>query len=186
MASVRRRCRVLDGRRFSGRPARGTTRVGGRREGHAWRRWTRARGCRTGRRGVRHSGVSLFFAVSATTYGPSSAEPAGTAALVVSCLMSALVAFFLWYRHRKDGLLPKDRKGASVHEAAGPVAFFPPRSAFPVLAAAGTALLGLGAVYGLWLFLIGAGVLVPGVLGFVFQYAARGTDPVRPTGVEDR
>ncbi|MGA4968380.1 cytochrome c oxidase subunit 4 [Streptomyces pseudogriseolus] len=113
-------------------------------------------------------------------------RPAGTAALVVSCLMSALVAFFLWYRHRKDGLLPKDRKGASVHEAAGPVAFFPPHSAFPVLAAAGTALLGLGAVYGLWLFLIGAGVLVPGVLGFAFQYAARGTDPVRPTGVEDR
>lgn len=52
--------------------------------------------------------------------------------------------------------------------------------------AAGTALLGLGAVYGLWLFLIGAGVLVPGVLGFVFQCGARGTDTVRPTGLEDR
>lgn len=73
-----------------------------------------------------------------------------------------------------------------MHEAAGPVAFFPPRSAFPVLAAAGTALLGLGAVDGLWLFPSGAGVLVPGVLGFVFQYGARGADTVRPTGVEDR
>ncbi|KOV70541.1 membrane protein [Streptomyces sp. NRRL WC-3618] len=130
------------------------------------------------------AGVSLFFAVSAFVYGWFSAEPAGTAALVVSCLMSALIAFFLRHRHRKDGLLPKDRKDAPVHEAAGPVAFFPPRSAFPVLAAAGTALLGLGAVYGLWLFLIGIGVLVPGVLGFVFQYGARETQSVRMTGVE--
>ncbi|MFF8017011.1 cytochrome c oxidase subunit 4 [Streptomyces sp. NPDC007929] len=131
------------------------------------------------------AGVSLFFAVSATLYGWLSAEPAGTAALVVSCLMSALVAFFLWYRHRRDGLLPKDRKDVPVHEATGPVAFFPPHSAFPVLAAVGTALLGLGAVYGLWLFLIGAGVLLPGVLGFVFQYGARETETVRPTGVEE-
>ncbi|MGC9478713.1 hypothetical protein CJD44_12315 [Streptomyces sp. alain-838] len=119
------------------------------------------------------AGVSLFFAVSALVYGWFSAEPAGTAALAVSCLMSALVAFFLWQRHRKDGPLPQDEKEAPVHVAAGPVAFFPPSSAFPVLAAAGTALLGLGAVYGLWLFLIGAGVLVPGILGFVFQYGSR-------------
>ncbi|MGP2442747.1 aa3-type cytochrome oxidase subunit IV [Streptomyces sp. JW3] len=119
------------------------------------------------------AGVSLFFAVCASVYGWSSAEPAGTAALTVSCLMSALVAFFLWQRHRKEGPLPQDEKESAVHEAAGPVAFFPPRSAFPVLAAVGTALLGLGAVYGLWLVLIGAGVLAPGVLGFVFQYGTR-------------
>ncbi|MCZ9339335.1 cytochrome c oxidase subunit 4, partial [Streptomyces sp. TRM76130] len=104
-----------------------------------------------------------------------SAEPAGTAVLVISCLMSALVAFFLWHRHRKDGPLPQDEKDAPVHRTAGRVAFFPPHSAFPVLAAAGTALLGLGAVYGLWLFLIGVGVLAPGVLGFVFQFGARDT-----------
>ncbi|MFF9189199.1 aa3-type cytochrome oxidase subunit IV [Streptomyces rochei] len=121
------------------------------------------------------AGVSLFFAVSGFVYGWFSAEPAGTAALAVSCPMSALVALFLWHRHRKDGQLPQDEKGAPVHVTAGPVAFFPPRSAFPVLAAVGTALLGLGAVYGLWLFLIGAGVLAPGILGFVFQYGSRDT-----------
>ncbi|MBU5946090.1 cytochrome c oxidase subunit 4 [Streptomyces sp. PAM3C] len=131
-------------------------------------------------------GVSLFFAVCASIYGWFSAEPAGTAVLVVSCLMSALVAFFLWYRHRKDGPLPQDEKEAPVHRTAGPVAFFPPRSAFPVLAAAGTALLGLGAVYGLWLFLIGVGVLAPGVLGFVFQYGARDTRSTHTAGEQNR
>lgn len=132
------------------------------------------------------AGVSLFFAVSASIYGWFSDEPAGTAVLVISCLMSALVASFLWHRHRKDGPLPQDEKGAPVHRTSGHVAFFPPRSAFPVLAAAGTALLGLGAVYGLWLFLIGFGVLAPGVLGFVFQYGPRDTRSVRTTSEHDR
>lgn len=119
------------------------------------------------------TGVSVFFAVSAAVYGWFSAEPAGTAALAVACLMAALVAFFLWRQHHKTGPAPQDRKEAAVHESAGPVAFFPPRSAFPVLTALGTAALGLGTVYGLWLFLIGVGLLAPGVWGFVFQYGER-------------
>ncbi|GGZ02712.1 aa3-type cytochrome oxidase subunit IV [Streptomyces poonensis] len=121
------------------------------------------------------AGVSAFFAVCATVYGWWAAEPAGTAALVVAFLMAALVSFFLLRQHRRTGTLPQSRKEADVHEATGPVAFFPPRSAFPVLAALGTALLGLGVVYGLWLFLIGVGLVVPGVYGFVFQYGDRGT-----------
>ncbi|MFF9024812.1 aa3-type cytochrome oxidase subunit IV [Streptomyces eurythermus] len=121
------------------------------------------------------AGVSFFFATCATVYGWLSREPAGTAALVIACLMSALVALFLWRQHEKAGPLPQDRKDAAVHQTVGPVAFFPPRSAYPPLAALGTALLGAGVVYGLWLFLLGAGILAPGVWGFVFQYGKRGT-----------
>jgi hypothetical protein len=121
------------------------------------------------------AGVSVFFALSAAVYGWFSAEPAGTAALAVACLMSALVAFFLVRQHQRIGPLPADQKDAAVHETTGGVAFFPPRSAFPVLAALGTVLVALGVVYGLWLFLLGAGVLAPGVGGFVFQYDRHGT-----------
>ncbi|MFG2637979.1 cytochrome c oxidase subunit 4 [Streptomyces sp. NPDC048362] len=121
------------------------------------------------------AGVSVFFGASATVYGWFSAEPAGTAALAVACLMSALVAFFLVRQHAKTGSLPQDQKGAAVHETTGPVDFFPPRSGFPVLTALGTALLALGLVYGLWLFLLGVGVIAPGIGGFVFQYGRRGT-----------
>jgi hypothetical protein len=32
----------------------------------------------------------------------------------------------------------------------------------------------LGVVFGLWLFLIGVGLLFPGIVGFVFQYNQRG------------
>ncbi|WP_340384049.1 cytochrome c oxidase subunit 4 [Streptomyces sp. SS7] len=56
----------------------------------------------------------------------------------------------------------------------GPLDFFPPHSGWPVVTALGFALAATGVVYGLWLFLIGFGILARGVLGMVFQYVHRG------------
>jgi hypothetical protein len=122
-------------------------------------------------------GVSVFFAVNATWYGPFSRDPAGTAALTVSCLMAALVAFFLQVQYRRRGLRPQDRPRADVVEGAGPLEFMPPASPWPVTGGAGFGLTALGVVYGLWLFLIGAGVLAAGVYGMIFQYADRRSPP---------
>lgn len=52
--------------------------------------------------------------------------------------------------------------------------FFPPHSPYPVITGLGAATAALGIVYGLWLFLIGFGILTAGVAGLVFQYAHRG------------
>jgi Cytochrome c oxidase subunit IV len=119
------------------------------------------------------AGVALFFAVTAAGYGWFSEEPAGTAALVVAFLMSSLVAFFLAVQRRRRGIRPEDRRDGEVAERAGPVDFFPPRSPWPPVSALGFALAALGVVFGLWLFLIGFGVLAMGVAGFVFQYGGR-------------
>jgi hypothetical protein len=119
------------------------------------------------------TGVALFFAVTGGSYVVYASEPAGFAALAVSCLMSALIAAFLWRQSYRTGRRPEDRKNVRVKEAGGTREYFPARSYFPVISAAGTALLGLGVIQGLWLFLIGVGVLVPGVYGFVFQNAER-------------
>ncbi|MFD7923394.1 cytochrome c oxidase subunit 4 [Streptomyces sp. NPDC059740] len=121
------------------------------------------------------TGVAVFFGIVATAYGLLSQEPAGTAALIVSAIMSALVAFFLWAQYWRRGPRLQDDTSATVVEGAGPLDFFPPRSAHPVLAALGTALLGTGVVIGGWLFLIGVGVTAAGVAGFVFQYRDRGS-----------
>ncbi|MET9886636.1 cytochrome c oxidase subunit 4 [Streptomyces sp. NPDC006430] len=115
------------------------------------------------------TGTALFFGATTAVYGWFSAEPAGTAALGVSFLMASLVAAFFWRQHRRGGERPEDRSTGEVREAAGRRGFFPARSYFPVVAAAGSALVGLGVVQGLWLCLIGCGVLLPGVLGFAFQ-----------------
>lgn len=113
--------------------------------------------------------TALFFGATTLVYGWFSREPAGSAALCVSFLMTSLVAAYLWRQYGRGGARPEDRTDAEVQEAGGRRAFFPARSYFPVLAAAGSALIGLGVVQGLWLCLIGFGVLLPGVLGFAFQ-----------------
>lgn len=122
-------------------------------------------------------GVALFFAGTAALYGVwSGGDPAGTTALVVAFGMAALVSFFCVMHYRRKGRRPQDRPDAEVADNAGPLEFFPPHSPWPVLTAAGFALTATGVVYGLWLFLIGVGVLAAGVFGLVFQYARRGAD----------
>ncbi|MEU3663433.1 cytochrome c oxidase subunit 4 [Streptomyces sp. NPDC032940] len=128
------------------------------------------------------TGVAAFFAATAVLYGWWSAEPAGTAALTVAFLMASLVAFFFRVQHRKRGPRPQDRDDAEVADSAGPLDFFPPHSPWPVTIALGAVVLALGVVYGLWLALIGFGVLAFTVFGFVFQYAGRGAQRPSSSG----
>lgn len=121
-------------------------------------------------------GVAVFFGGAAVLYGWWSRDPAGTAALVIAFLMGAVVCFFCAVQYRRKGRRPQDRSDAEVADAAGPVEFFPAKSPWPLITALGFAITCTGVVYGLWLFLIGAGVLARGVLGMVFQYADRGVD----------
>ncbi|MFJ6215414.1 cytochrome c oxidase subunit 4 [Streptomyces sp. NPDC092296] len=122
---------------------------------------------------VLFTGVAVFFAVTASVYGWLSHETAGTVTLLVSFLMSSLVAFFFWVQYQRRGQRPQDRRGAEVAETAGPLDFFPPRSAYPVLAAAGTVLTALGIVLAIWLLVLGIGVVAAGVAGFVFEFNGR-------------
>ncbi|QHC23450.1 aa3-type cytochrome oxidase subunit IV [Streptomyces sp. GS7] len=117
--------------------------------------------------------MALYFGGTAAVYGWRAEEPAGTAALTVAFLMSSLVACFYFVQYRKRGLRSQDRRDAEVADTAGPLAFFPPRSGWPLLTGLGLALSALGVVFGLWLFVIGMGVLGGGVFGFVFQYVDR-------------
>ncbi|NGO07401.1 cytochrome c oxidase subunit 4 [Streptomyces sp. HC44] len=133
------------------------------------------------------TGVAVFFAVTAVGYGWFSEEPAGTAVLAIAFLMAALVAFFLHVQYRRRGPRAQDRGDAQVVETAGPLEFLPPHSPWPITTAVGSVVVALGVVYGLWLLLLGLGVLAHGVFGMVFQYAGRAdrAGPGRP-GHPDR
>ncbi|MFH8346336.1 cytochrome c oxidase subunit 4 [Streptomyces sp. NPDC018045] len=119
------------------------------------------------------AGVAGFFLVTGLGYGLWSREPAGTAALAVSCLMALLVCGFCTVNHRKRGARPEDHQEAEVRERAGGLGFFPPRSGYPPLAGLAVALTALGVVFGLWLFVIGVGLLVAGVAGMAMEFAGR-------------
>ncbi|EST38714.1 hypothetical protein N566_06035 [Streptomycetaceae bacterium MP113-05] len=116
------------------------------------------------------TGVAAFFAVTGLGYAFwSTFEPVGTTALAVAFLMSSLVAFFCGRQYRVKGRRLQDQRCAEIHEGAGPLDFFPAHSYAPVVTALGATVLGAGIVYGVWLALIGVGVLAPGVAGFVFE-----------------
>jgi hypothetical protein len=120
-------------------------------------------------------GVAVFFGAAAALYAVwSHADPAGTAALIVAFGMASVVSFFCATNYVRHGPRPQDRREAEVADSAGPVEFFPPHSLWPVVTALGFAVAAVGVVFGLWLFLIGFGVLARGVAGLVFQYASRG------------
>lgn len=119
-------------------------------------------------------GVAVFFGAAAALYGVwSGADPAGTAALIVAFGMAAVVSFFCATHYVRHGPRPQDRTDAEVADSAGPVEFFPPHSPWPIVTALGFAVTATGVVFGLWLFLIGFGVLARGVAGLVFQYVNR-------------
>jgi Cytochrome c oxidase subunit IV len=119
--------------------------------------------------------VAGFFLVTDVLYALwSGPEPAGTAALSVAFLMASVIALFFTVTGRRRGARPEDRRDGDIAERSGPLDFFPPRSPYPPVIAAGAALIALGIVYGLWLFLLGLGVLSAGVGGTVFEYVHRG------------
>ncbi|MFC6065371.1 cytochrome c oxidase subunit 4 [Streptomyces ochraceiscleroticus] len=118
-------------------------------------------------------GVAAFFFVVDVVYALASLEPAGVAALTVSCLMAAVVSFFCAMNHRRKGDRPEDDRQGEVRQRAGRLDFFPPKSGYPPLTALGAAVAGLGIVFGLWLFVIGFGVLVAGAFGMVFEFNDR-------------
>ncbi|MGW0777479.1 aa3-type cytochrome oxidase subunit IV [Streptomyces sp. NPDC054802] len=120
------------------------------------------------------AGVALFFLVTDAAYIWFAQEPVGIAALTVSFLMSALIAFFCVVNYRRKGGRPEDRPDSHVSERSGPIDFFPPHSSHPLVTGLGVALLAAGIVFGLlWLSLIGFGVTAAGVMGLVFQFAGR-------------
>ncbi|NUS14681.1 MAG: cytochrome c oxidase subunit 4 [Streptomyces sp.] len=131
-------------------------------------------------------GVSGFFLGTGLWYGIWSHEPAGSAVLGVAFLMSALIAAFFTRTGRERGLRPEDRGDGEVAERSGPVDFFPARSPYPPVVGAGAALTALGIVFGLWMFLLGLGVLLAGVLGLVFQYVHRTDPPGTPVAGRQR
>ncbi|MFE3637510.1 cytochrome c oxidase subunit 4 [Streptomyces sp. NPDC059168] len=123
--------------------------------------------------GYLFAAVALFFLLTDAAYIWFAREPAGIAALSVAFGMSSVISVFCLVNHRRKGLRPEDRPDGEIRERSGTIDFFPPHSAYPVITALGAAVIAVGLVYGVWIVLVGFGLLWPGVFGMVFQFENR-------------
>jgi hypothetical protein len=115
-------------------------------------------------------GVALFFGAVAPIYWYLSGDPTGTAALVMTTALGLLIAFYLGFHARKMDPRPEDRKEAEISDGAGELGFFPPYSWWPLWCASALTVCVLGVIFGWWLTLMGVGLGIPALIGWIFEY----------------
>ena len=113
---------------------------------------------------------SVFFVLVTPLYWLSSGDLTGTTALVMTFLLTTLIAFYLGFHARKMEPRPEDRKDGEIAEGAGELGFFPPFSWWPLWCALCLATMTLGVAIGWWLFIIGAALGVVALCGLIFEY----------------
>lgn len=112
---------------------------------------------------------ALFLGVSATVYWFTSYDPTGTTALAISSGLGVLIGgYLLFVAHRMEPR-PQDLSDAEVADGTGELGHFSPSSYWPFFIAIAAALSLLGLIFGLWLTIIAAAIMVGSVVGLVFE-----------------
>ncbi|MDX6201890.1 MAG: hypothetical protein QOF82_689 [Frankiales bacterium] len=93
----------------------------------------------------------------------------GTAMLFGGGLGTILGTYLLFTASRMEPR-PEDRVDAEVDEGSGEIGFFSPHSWWPLFLAAGASIVTLGAIFGVWLLLLGIFFTLIAVSGFVLEY----------------
>ena len=114
--------------------------------------------------------LTVFVLIVTPIYWLMSEDPTGTTALVMTFFLSLLVAFYLSVTGRRMDARPEDRKEAEIPEGAGELGFFPPYSWWPLWCGLTLAVIVLGIVFGWWLFIVGSGIGIVTLSGWVFEY----------------
>lgn len=115
-------------------------------------------------------GLAIFVAIVAPIYWFMSHDPTGTAALVLTFFLVAMITGYLALVARRIDPRPEDRKSGEIAEGAGELGFFPPQSIWPLYCALALAMIALGPVFGWWLTILGFVVGFIMATGWLFQY----------------
>jgi hypothetical protein len=114
--------------------------------------------------------TTVFFALVSPAYWFISGDHTGTSALVMSTLLVLMVTLYLGFHASRMEPRPEDRKDAEIADGAGELGFFPPYSWWPLWCAMTLAVCALGVVFGWWLFVIGVGLGIIALQGWIFEY----------------
>jgi hypothetical protein len=113
----------------------------------------------------------FFFTPVALIYGLLSGwEAVGTAGLLLTAGLAALIGGYLWVTARRIDPRPEDDPQGEIAEGAGEQGFYSPHSWWPLPLALSGAVVFLGLVIGWWMFYIGAAIGVVSLVGWVYEY----------------
>lgn len=113
---------------------------------------------------------TLFYGIVAAAYWFITGEIVGTTALALTGGLAFLVAFYLLFTARRVGTRPEDDPLALIEDAEPDYGFFSPHSWWPIAVALATGVTILGLVFAVWLLILGVGLLMLTLVGFVFEY----------------
>jgi len=114
--------------------------------------------------------IAVFLVPVTVVYWILSEDPTGTTCLALSIGLTFMIGYYLLFTARRMEARPEDRPDAEISEGSGEVGFFPPHSWWPIALAAAFTTTMLGLVFGPFLIMIGAAVLVVASLGMLFEY----------------
>jgi Cytochrome c oxidase subunit IV len=113
---------------------------------------------------------AFFYGVVAIAYWLITGEIVGTTALALTGGLAFLVAFYFLFTGRRVGTRPEDDPNADIEDAEPDYGFFSPHSWWPIAVAIATGITILGLVFAVWLLILGIGLLLLTLIGFVFEY----------------
>jgi hypothetical protein len=115
--------------------------------------------------------VTQLAGTQAGAHAGSAIEWTGTLGIGLTAVLSAFLAFYLGRTSASfGGVLPEDRPDANIDDGDPEQGFFSPWSWWPLILAAGCALLFLGVAVGFWIAYIGVAVTGIAIVGWVYEY----------------
>lgn len=102
--------------------------------------------------------------------GGSAVEWTGTIGIALCGILSAFIAFYLDRTSASAGILAEDRLDAEIDDGDPELGFFSPWSWWPLVLAAGAALVFMGIAIGVWIAYIGAVIVIISLVGWIYEY----------------
>ena len=97
-------------------------------------------------------------------------EYVGFVALLLTGGLSAMIGLYLYLVGLRIDPRPEDDSYGEIEQGAGELGFFNPRSIWPIMVAFAGAVMFLGLALGVWMFLIGVGLLAMTSIGLLFEH----------------
>lgn len=119
------------------------------------------------------AGAGAFFSLTGGIYWFVSYEWAGSVMLGLAVLALLMVGGYLLLQARRYGLRPEDREDADPGDGAEDLGYFPSSSIWPFLLGCGAVLVANAFVFGVFLGLFGALVILLGVLGYAAEASSK-------------